>query len=319
MYALYAGIAAFVIAAIVLAVSIKRSISLKKSKALLDMNHDSEPGVSSSSVIKESEPGEEASDIQEVLDISRKYPEQNILGNLVHDSSSSRKMIRVTKTKRLIRVIHENLQPITENILCSLFQYDITGFRFYRWVLNSSNNGGEVLVDENRLEGFSFLEMIKGKIPFSSIDLVTYGSDSLEKNADNIKMDSTWWKFSAMVIFDPCAMNYPDVFSSLMENNFECIVSADCLLSVLDDISGTVYNTESLKNAIRNRAESLHSKQTKEETVLINLEMKKRNQTIELRIAPPPASVEQKNKLIDQILSVTPQEENYETGEEAHA
>lgn len=207
----------------------------------------------------------------------------------VYDKNTNRKVIRLAKTKRFVKTLHRGLQPVNEAIFNSLLHFDIGGFHFYRWVLRANDaENGNVYIDENRLEGFTFLDIIRKKIPVNSIDLVVYGSSAMDKNLDDIRMKESWWNYTSLVIFDPSSMNFSNALASFMEEDFEGIVSADCLLSVLDDIEGTPFDTPSFRTSIQNRVDALHTKDVKDEVLLVSEEMKKRGEkiTIELHRNP---------------------------------
>lgn len=207
----------------------------------------------------------------------------------IYDKVANRKIIRMAKTKRFVKALRRGLQPIDEATFNSLLHYDIGGFHFYRWVLRANDNeNGNVYIDENRLEGFTFLDILRKKIPVNSIDLVVYGSNAMDKNLDDIRMKESWWNYNTLVIFDPSCMNFSSALASFMEEDFEGIVSADCLLSVLDDIEGTPFDTASIRTSIQNRVDALHTKDVKDEVLLVSDEMKKRGEkiTIELHRNP---------------------------------
>ena len=192
---------------------------------------------------------------------------------LVHDDVRNRKLIRELKIKRLISTIEGQLQPMTEEFLRYLFQYDITGFHFYRWMLTDKTNsgGGTVYVDENKLEGFTFLEMIQKGIPLDSIDLIAYGSDAMNAlvKYNNVTMDETWWKYDRVCILDPRSMDYPKAIEEIMKD-LECIISGDCLLSVLELIHDTPVDTDEIRNIILYRADELQNTNVQTEVLNIN-------------------------------------------------
>lgn len=192
---------------------------------------------------------------------------------LVHDDVRNRKLIRELKIKRLISTIEGQLQPMTEEIFRYLFQYDITGLHFYRWKLTDKTNsgGGTVYVDENKLEGFTFLEMIQKGIPFDSIDLIAYGSDAMNAlvKYNNVTIDETWWKYDRVCILDPRSMDYPKAIEEIMKD-LECIISSDCLLSVLELIYDTPVDTDEIRNIILYRADELQNTNIQTEVLNIN-------------------------------------------------
>lgn len=195
---------------------------------------------------------------------------------IVHDENRNRKLIRETKIKRLISTIENQLQPMTEETIRYLFQYDITGFHFYRWSLTEkSSEGGNVFVDENKMEAYTFLEMIQKGIPFESIDVIAYGSSAMNAVTENLRMDVNWWKYEKVCIMDPRAMDYPVVIRNILQD-LECIVSGDCLLSVLEDIQDTKEDTISFRNTILYRAEELRQLSIQSEVLSINRAMKVR-------------------------------------------
>lgn len=226
----------------------------------------------------------------QVPDTKSAYPGSAPVGDIsIYDKVVNRKIIRMAKTKRFVKALRRGLQPIDEATFNSLLHYDIGGFHFYRWVLRANDNeNGNVYIDENRLEGFTFLDILRKKIPVNSIDLVVYGSNAMDKNLDDIRMKESWWNYNTLVIFDPSCMNFSSALASFMEEDFEGIVSADCLLSVLDDIEGTPFDTASIRTSIQNRVDALHTKDVKDEVLLVSDEMKKRGEkiTIELHRNP---------------------------------
>lgn len=217
-------------------------------------------------------------DVQKILDHqeTKENPAKKnaVVCNVrVHDDVRNRKLIRELKIKRLVSTIENQLQPMTEEVLRYLFQYDITGFHFYRWMLTEKTNagGGTVYVDENKLEGFTFLEMIQKGIPLDSIDLIAYGSDAMNAlmKHNNAIMDETWWKYDRVCILDPRSMDYPKAIEEIMKD-LECIISGDCLLSILELIHGTPVDTNELRNIILYRADELQDIDVQTEVLNIN-------------------------------------------------
>lgn len=275
-----------VIAAILIAVLI--GVAVMKKKKNEDVRTDMDTTYDTVQAVVNHPTTEEEIRPDQVTDMKSVYPDS--VGDIsVYDKNTNRKVIRLAKTKRFVKTLHRGLQPVNEAIFNSLLHFDIGGFHFYRWVLRANDaENGNVYIDENRLEGFTFLDIIRKKIPVNSIDLVVYGSSAMDKNLDDIRMKESWWNYTSLVIFDPSSMNFSNALASFMEEDFEGIVSADCLLSVLDDIEGTQFDTPSFRTSIQNRVDALHTKDVKDEVLLVSEEMKKRGEkiTIELHRNP---------------------------------
>lgn len=169
-----------------------------------------------------------------------------------------KKMIRVTKTNRLLNKVGTNFQNVSPKLFTELLTYDPMGFTFYRWVMTKDLISG-VYLDENKMEGFSFRQMLDEEIPFESIDLIVYGADAMSKIKDDIRLDVNWWKFEHCVIFRPMAINYVEVIRDFIKSQQFGIISSDCLLGVLDSIEGTAYATPEMKNTLLDRSEEISS------------------------------------------------------------
>lgn len=169
-----------------------------------------------------------------------------------------KKMIRVTKTNRLLNKVGTNFQNASPKLFTDLLTYDPMGFTFYRWVMTKDPNSG-VYLDENKMEGFPFRQMLDEEIPFESIDLIVYGADALKKIKDDIRLDANWWKYEHCVIFRPMAINYVEVIHEFIKSQQFGIISSDCLLGVLDSIEGTAYATPEMKNTLLDRSEEINT------------------------------------------------------------
>ena len=169
-----------------------------------------------------------------------------------------KKTIRVTKTNRLLNKVGTNFQNVSPKLFTELLTYDPMGFTFYRWVMIKDPISG-VYLDENKMEGFPFRQMLDEEIPFESIDLIVYGADALRKIKDDIRLDVNWWKFDHCVIFRPMAINYVEVIHDFIKSQQFGIISSDCLLGVLDSIEGTAYATPEMKNTLLDRSEEISS------------------------------------------------------------
>lgn len=167
-----------------------------------------------------------------------------------------KKTIRVTKTNRLLNKVGTNFQNVSLKLFTELLTYDPMGFTFYRWVMTKDPISG-VYLDENKMEGFTFRQMLDEEIPFESIDLIVYGADALSKIKDDIRLDINWWKFDHCVIFRPMAINYVEAIHDFIKSQQFGIISSDCLLSVLDSIEGTAYATPEMKNTLLDRSEEI--------------------------------------------------------------
>lgn len=282
-------------------------ISKKKKAAQNNTSTDMDKTYASvQAVVNHSNP-EEVTHSSKGDDTKSAYPESVSVGDIsIYDKVANRKIIRMAKTKRFVKTLRRGLQPINEATFNSLLHYDIGGFHFYRWVLRANDaENGNVYIDENRLEGFSFLDILRKKIPVNSIDLVVYGSNAMDRNLDDIRMNASWWNYNTLVIFDPSCMNFASALASFMEEDFEGIVSADCLLSVLDDIEGTPFETSSFKTSIQNRVEALHTKDVKDEVLLVSDEMKKRGEkiTIELHCNPDLMKEDEPNEGVQEEIA----------------
>ena len=169
-----------------------------------------------------------------------------------------KKTIRVTKTNRLLNKVGTNFQNVSPKLFTDLLTYDPMGFTFYRWVMTKDPISG-IYLDENKMEGFPFRQMLDEEIPFESIDLIVYGADALRKIKDDIRLDVNWWKFEHCVIFRPMAINYVEVIRDFIKSQQFGIISSDCLLGVLDSIEGTAYATPEMKNTLLDRSEEISS------------------------------------------------------------
>lgn len=169
-----------------------------------------------------------------------------------------KKMIRVTKTNRLLNKVGTNFQNVSPKLFTDLLTYDPMGFTFYRWVMSKDPISG-VYLDENKMEGFPFRQMLDEEIPFESIDLIVYGADALRKIKDDIRLDANWWKYDHCVIFRPMAINYVETIHDFIKSQQFGIISSDCLLGVLDSIEGTSYATPEMKNTLLDRSEEISS------------------------------------------------------------
>lgn len=172
--------------------------------------------------------------------------------------TAQKKTIRVTKTNRLLNKVGTNFQNVSPKLFTDLLTYDPMGFTFYRWVMTKDPISG-VYLDENKMEGFPFRQMLDEEIPFESIDLIVYGADALRKIKDDIRLDANWWKFEHCVIFRPMAINYVEVIHEFIKSQQFGIISSDCLLGVLDSIEGTVYATPEMKNTLLDRSEEINT------------------------------------------------------------
>lgn len=169
-----------------------------------------------------------------------------------------KKMIRVTKTNRLLNKVGTNFQNVSPKLFTDLLTYDPMGFTFYRWVMSKDPISG-VYLDENKMEGFPFRQMLDEEIPFETIDLIVYGADALRKIKDDIRLDANWWKYDHCVIFRPMAINYVEAIHDFIKSQQFGIISSDCLLGVLDSIEGTAYATPEMKNTLLDRSEEISS------------------------------------------------------------
>lgn len=169
-----------------------------------------------------------------------------------------KKMIRVTKTNRLLNKVGTNFQNVSPKLFTDLLTYDPMGFTFYRWVMSKDPISG-VYLDENKMEGFPFRQMLDEEIPFETIDLIVYGADALKKIKDDIRLDANWWKYDHCVIFRPMAINYVETIHDFIKSQQFGIISSDCLLGVLDSIEGTAYATPEMKNTLLDRSEEISS------------------------------------------------------------
>lgn len=169
-----------------------------------------------------------------------------------------KKTIRVTKTNRLLNKVGTNFQNVSLKLFTELLTYDPMGFTFYRWVMTKDPISG-VYLDENKMEGFPFRQMLDEEIPFESIDLIVYGADAMSKIKDDIRLDVNWWKFEHCVIFRPMAINYVEAIHDFIKSQQFGIISSDCLLGVLDSIEGTAYATPEMKNTLLDRSEEISS------------------------------------------------------------
>lgn len=193
----------------------------------------------------------------DILDPNHANQPMNSLEECIVDIPQ-KKMIRVTKTNRLLNKVGTTFQNVSPKIFNELLTYDPMGFTFYRWVMTKDPVSG-VYLDENKMEGFSFRQMLDEEIPFESIDLIVYGADALSKIKDDIRLDVNWWKFDHCVIFRPMAINYVESIHTFIKDQQFGIISSDCLLGVLDSIEGTAYATPEMKNTLLDRSEEISS------------------------------------------------------------
>lgn len=191
----------------------------------------------------------------DILDPNQPNQPMNSLEECILDIPQ-KKMIRVTKTNRLLNKVGTNFQNVSPKLFTELLTYDPMGFTFYRWVMTKDPISG-VYLDENKMEGFSFRQMLDEEIPFESIDLIVYGADAMSKIKDDIRLDVNWWKFEHCVIFRPMAINYVEVIRDFIKSQQFGIISSDCLLGVLDSIEGTAYATPEMKNTLLDRSEEI--------------------------------------------------------------
>lgn len=193
----------------------------------------------------------------DILDPNHANQPMNSLEECIVDIPQ-KKMIRVTKTNRLLNKVGTTFQNVSPKIFTELLTYDPMGFTFYRWVMTKDPVSG-VYLDENKMEGFTFRQMLDEEIPFESIDLIVYGADALSKIKDDIRLDVNWWKFDHCVIFRPMAINYVEAIHTFIKDQQFGIISSDCLLGVLDSIEGTAYATPEMKNTLLDRSEEISS------------------------------------------------------------
>ena len=193
----------------------------------------------------------------DILDPNHPNQPMNSLEECIIDIPQ-KKMIRVTKTNRLLNKVGTNFQNVSPKLFTELLTYDPMGFTFYRWVMIKDPISG-IYLDENKMEGFPFRQMLDEEIPFESIDLIVYGADALRKIKDDIRLDANWWKYDHCVIFRPMAINYVEVIHEFIKSQQFGIISSDCLLGVLDSIEGTAYATPEMKNTLLDRSEEISS------------------------------------------------------------
>lgn len=205
----------------------------------------------------ESEDVPSSFNMSDILDPNHVNQPMNSLEECIVDIPQ-KKMIRVTKTNRLLNKVGTTFQNVSPKIFNELLTYDPMGFTFYRWVMTKDPVSG-VYLDENKMEGFSFRQMLDEEIPFESIDLIVYGADALSKIKDDIRLDVNWWKFDHCIIFRPMAINYVEAIHTFIKDQQFGIISSDCLLGVLDSIEGTAYATPEMKNTLLDRSEEISS------------------------------------------------------------
>ncbi len=193
--------------------------------------------------------------MEDILDPNHSNQPMNSLEECIVDIPQ-KKMIRVTKTNRLLNKVGTAFQNVSPKLFTDLLTYDPMGFTFYRWVMTKDPISG-VYLDENKMEGFTFRQMLDEEIPFESIDLIVYGADALNKIKDDIRLDANWWKYEHCVIFRPMAINYVEVIHDFIKSQQFGIISSDCLLGVLDSIEGTAYATPEMKNTLLDRSEEI--------------------------------------------------------------
>lgn len=195
--------------------------------------------------------------MEDILDPNHPNQPMNSLEECIIDIPQ-KKMIRVTKTNRLLNKVGTTFQNVSPKLFTDLLTYDPMGFTFYRWVMTKDPISG-IYLDENKMEGFPFRQMLDEEIPFESIDLIVYGADALRKIKDDIRLDANWWKYEHCVIFRPMAINYVEVIHEFIKSQQFGIISSDCLLGVLDSIEGTAYATPEMKNTLLDRSEEISS------------------------------------------------------------
>ena len=246
--------------------------------------------------------------MEDILDPNHPNQPMNSLEECIVDIPQ-KKMIRVTKTKRLLNKVGTNFQNVSPKLFTELLTYDPMGFTFYRWVMIKDPISG-VYLDENKMEGFSFRQMLDDDIPFESIDLIVYGTDALSKIKDDIRLDINWWKFDHCVIFRPMAIKYVEVIHDFIKSQQFGIISSDCLLGVLDSIEGTAYATPEMKNTLLDRSEEISSAVEQKEGAQISSSLRTYNvlmsspkteeETEELLKEPPHQNI------IQGVISVEP-------------
>lgn len=213
--------------------------------------------------------------MEDILDPNHPNQPMNSLEECIVDIPQ-KKMIRVTKTNRLLNKVGTNFQNVSPKLFTELLTYDPMGFTFYRWVMIKDPISG-VYLDENKMEGFSFRQMLDDDIPFESIDLIVYGADALSKIKDDIRLDINWWKFDHCVIFRPMAIKYVEVIHDFIKSQQFGIISSDCLLGVLDSIEGTAYATPEMKNTLLDRSEEISSAAEQKEGAQISSSLRTYN------------------------------------------
>ena len=181
--------------------------------------------------------------IEDILNPNHTNQPMNSLEECIVDIPQ-KKMIRVTKTNRLLNKVGTNFQNVSPKLFTELLTYDPMGFTFYRWAMTNDPFSG-VYLDENKMEGFTFRQMLDEEIPFESIDLIVYGADAMSKIKDDIRLDINWWKFDHCVIFHPMAINYVEAIHEFIKSQ------------KFDSIEGTAYATPEMKNTLLDRSEEI--------------------------------------------------------------
>lgn len=230
----------------------------------------------------------------DILDPNQPNQPMNSLEECIVDIPQ-KKMIRVTKTNRLLNKVGTIFQNVSPKLFTELLTYDPMGFTFYRWVMTKDPISG-VYLDENKMEGFSFRQMLDEEIPFESIDLIIYGADAMSKIKDDIRLDVNWWKFEHCVIFRPMAINYVEAIHDFIKSQQFGIISSDCLLDVLDSIEGTAYATPEMKNTLLDRSEEISSVTEQKEGAQISSSLRTYNV-----LTSSPRSEEETEELLKEI------------------
>lgn len=242
----------------------------------------------------ESEDVSSSFNMSDILDPNHVNQPMNSLEECIVDIPQ-KKMIRVTKTNRLLNKVGTTFQNVSPKIFNELLTYDPMGFTFYRWVMTKDPISG-VYLDENKMEGFSFRQMLDEDIPFESIDLIVYGADALSKIKDDIRLDVNWWKFDHCVIFRPMAINYVEAIHTFIKDQQFGIISSDCLLGVLDSIEGTAYATPEMKNTLLDRSEEISSVTEQKEGARISSSLRTYNV-----LTSSPKTEEETDELLKEI------------------
>lgn len=232
--------------------------------------------------------------MEDILDPNHPNQPMNSLEECIIDIPQ-KKMIRVTKTNRLLNKVGTTFQNVSPKLFTDLLTYDPMGFTFYRWVMTKDPISG-VYLDENKMEGFTFRQMLDEDIPFESIDLIVYGADAMSKIKDDIRLDVNWWKFDHCVIFRPMAINYVEAIHDFIKSQQFGIISSDCLLGVLDSIEGTAYATPEMKNTLLDRSEEISNISEQKEGAQISSSLRTYNV-----LKNPPKTEEETEELLKEV------------------